>query len=237
MSKPTVLVTGASRGIGAAIASLFHDEGWRVASFSRTPIHSPKIELPIVCDITDPAQIRDSVGRVAERFGSLDALINNAGLAGSNPLEPGTSDELWHRIIDVNLHAPYHVTKSCLPLLKDGQGRIIQIASVLALKGVPDQTAYCAAKHGLLGFTRALAQAVAPRGITVNAVCPGWVRTEMAKGRSVELGLTEEALARGVPLGRFLEPEEIARFALFLTRPEAAMITGQALTIDGGVLG
>jgi NAD(P)-dependent dehydrogenase (short-subunit alcohol dehydrogenase family) len=170
------------------------------------------------------------------RLGRLDALICNAGLAGSNSLDPDASDELWHRILDVNLHGTYHFCKHAAPHLPDRTGRIINVASVLALKGVPDQTAYCAAKHGVLGFTRALALALAPRGITVNAICPGWTRTEMARERMRELGLTEEALKAGVPLGRMIEPAEVAELALYLASPRAGGITGQALTLDGGAL-
>ena len=232
----TVLITGASRGIGLALCKTFHSRGWRVAGLARTLPTDPSIEMALSCDVSDSHQVQAAVSRVIANFGTLDAVINNAGLAGSNPLDPGSSDELWKEIIDVNLHGTYYVTKACLPHLRNQTGRVIQIASVLALKGVPDQTAYCAAKHGVLGFTRALAHAVASRGITVNAVCPGWVRTEMAAGRGMELGLSEKELAQGVPLGRFIEPEEIAKFVLWLASPEASMITGQALTMDGGTL-
>jgi len=234
--KPTVLITGASRGIGAALCDRFQEAGWRVAACARSLPDRPSVELPLVCDVSQPDQVRLAVATAAAHLGGFDAVINNAGLAGSNPLEPGTSDDLWRQIIDVNLHGTYYVTKAALPHLRDGTGRLIQIASVLALKGVPDQTAYCAAKHGVLGLTRALAHALAPRRITANAICPGWVKTEMASGRSRELGVSEADLARGVPLGRFLETDEVARLALYLAGPHAAMITGQALTIDGGTL-
>ena len=164
-------------------------------------------------------------------------MVNNAGLAGSNPLSPDSDDDFWQRILDVNLNGTYYMCKYSAPHLPDGTGRIINIASVLALKGVPDQTAYCAAKHAVLGFTRAFAQYLAPRKITINAICPGWTRTEMAEGRMSEIGITEKDLSTSVPLGRFVEPTEVADLAYFLASSEASsMITGQALTIDGGTL-
>jgi NAD(P)-dependent dehydrogenase (short-subunit alcohol dehydrogenase family) len=119
-------------------------------------------------------------------------------------------------------------------LLPDGTGRIVNVGSVLSLQGVPDQIAYCAAKHGVLGLTRSLAHLVAPRRITVNCICPGWTRTEMAEGRMKELGWTREQLEASVPIGRFIEPEEVAELALYLLSDAASGITGQALTIDGG---
>jgi NAD(P)-dependent dehydrogenase (short-subunit alcohol dehydrogenase family) len=167
-------------------------------------------------------------------LGRIDALVNCAGIAGANRLDG--DDALWHAIIDSNLHGTYHCCKSALPLVPDGTGRIVNIASVLGLRGVPDQTAYCAAKHGVVGFTRALALAVASRGITVNALCPGWVDTDMAKQRYAELGITSAQAAAGVPTGRIASAAEAADAVVWLLRPEARGITGHALPIDGGGL-
>jgi len=164
----------------------------------------------------------------------VDALVNCAGIAGANRLDG--DDALWHAIIASNLHGTYHTCKAALPLLPDRTGRIVNIASVLGLRGVPDQTAYCAAKHAVVGFSRALALAVAPRGITVNALCPGWVDTDMAHQRYAELGITAEQAAAGVPTGRIATPAEVADAVLWLLRPEARGITGHALPIDGGGL-
>jgi NAD(P)-dependent dehydrogenase (short-subunit alcohol dehydrogenase family) len=234
-----VLITGGSRGIGKSLVQRFKDENWQVATCStqKSGLLNSPADLKFECDVADPKQVEAGVQKVIDRYGKIDALINNAGLAGSNSLDPKSSDELWHRIIDVNLHGPYYFCKYASPYIPDQTGQIINLASVLALKGVSDATAYCAAKHGVLGFTRAYAQKMAPRKITVNAICPGWVATEMATDRISEIGLTVEAIAKTVPLGRMVTPEEIADFVYFLcSSPASRMITGQALTIDGGTL-
>jgi 3-hydroxybutyrate dehydrogenase len=234
-----VIITGASRGIGLAMVRRFKAQGWRVAacSSSKAILSVKEADFAAVCDVTSAESVRAFVSEAERKLGGLRALVNNAGLAGGNSLDPRGSDELWHRIIDVNLHGTYYFAKHVAPKLPDdGSGRIINIASVLALKGVPDQTAYCAAKHAVLGFTRSLAHHLAARKITVNAICPGWTRTEMARGRMKELGLTDATLEAGVPLGRFVEPEEVAGLALYLAGADASGITGQALAIDGGAL-
>jgi NAD(P)-dependent dehydrogenase (short-subunit alcohol dehydrogenase family) len=175
-----------------------------------------------------------SVGRLFQGLDRVDALVNNAGLAGANALDG--DDALWHAIITANLHGTYHCCKAALPRLPDGSGRIVNIASVLGLRGVADQTAYCAAKHGVVGFTRALALALAPRGITVNAVCPGWVDTDMARQRFAELDISRDVAAASLPTQKIATPEEVADAVLWLLRPEARSITGHALPIDGGGL-
>jgi NAD(P)-dependent dehydrogenase (short-subunit alcohol dehydrogenase family) len=227
------LVTGGTRGIGAAVAARLAGEGWTVAVAAR---HSAAVPAGtfIGCDVADPAQVKALFAALRERFGRLDALVTAAGIAGANRLDG--DDALWHAIIASNLHGTYHCCKAALPLLPDRTGRIVTIASVLGLRGVPDQTAYCAAKHGVVGFTRALALALAPRGITVNALCPGWVDTAMARARYAEVGITAEQAAAGVPTGRIAAPEEVADAAAWLLRPETGGITGHALPIDGGAL-
>jgi len=230
------IITGASQGIGLEMVRRFKAQGFRVAACSSTErIRDAKdADFAAVCDVTDAAAVRAFVHDCLEKLGRIDVLVNNAGLAGSNSMDADAPDDFWYRVIAVNLHGTYHFSKQVAPHLPDGEGRIINIASVLAFRGVPDQTAYCAAKHGVLGFTRALAHHLAPRRITVNAICPGWTRTKMAEGRMVEIGLTEESLEAGVPIGRFIEPAEVADLALYLASPAAAGITGQDITIDGG---
>jgi NAD(P)-dependent dehydrogenase (short-subunit alcohol dehydrogenase family) len=228
MSMRVAVVTGGTRGIGAAIADRMAEEGLRVVTAARRAA-DVRHEFR-VCDVTDPVSVRGLFAGLPR----VDALVNCAGLAGANTLED--DDALWHAIIATNLHGTYHCCKAALPLLPDGSGRIVNIASVLGLRGVADQTAYCAAKHGVVGFTRALALALAPRGITVNAVCPGWVDTEMARQRFAELGTTTAAIAASVPTGRIVTPAEVAGAVAWLVRPEAGSITGIALPIEGGGL-
>jgi len=237
-SQKVVLVTGGSRGMGLAMVQRFQKAGYKVATCATTLENARKsgADFAFACDVSKRDQVKAGIAAVVQALGGIDVLINNAGLAGTNLLDPSDDDAFWEQIIDVNLNGTYYMAKYALPHLPDQSGRIINIASVLALKGVPDQTAYCAAKHGVLGFTRALAHFTAPRGITVNVICPGWTRTDMAFQRFGELGMTEESLKSGVPLGRFIEPEEIAAAAVYLASDGASGITGQSLTIDGGVL-
>ncbi|MFL5285855.1 MAG: SDR family NAD(P)-dependent oxidoreductase [Rhodopila sp.] len=222
------VVTGGTRGIGRATADRLRDEGWEVLVLARHPADTP--HRFAACDVADAGAAR----AVFAGLDRVDALVNCAGIAETNRLDG--DDAVWHAIIGSNLHGTYHCCKAALPLLPDGSGRIVNIASVLGLRGVPDQTAYCAAKHGVVGFTRALALALAPRGITVNALCPGWVDTEMAAQRYRELGMTPEQAAAGVPTGRVATPQEVADAVVWLLRPESRGITGHALPIDGGGL-
>lgn len=237
-SQKVILITGGSRGMGLAMVKRFQKEGYRVAACSTTEqgAQSSGADFAFACDVSDRNSVKSGIAATLKSLGRVDALINNAGLAGTNVLDPSDDDSFWEKIIDVNLNGTYYMAKYVLPHLPDRTGRIINIASVLALKGVPDQTAYCAAKHGVLGFTRALSHAVASRGITVNVICPGWTRTDMAFGRLGELGMSEASLKTSVPLGRFIEPEEIAGLAVYLASDAASGITGQSFTIDGGVL-
>ncbi len=236
MNQPVVLITGASRGIGASLAHRFFQGGFVVAGAARSPIASPDVALALECDVSSAAQVKATIDTVIARLGRLDVVVNNAGLAGPNSLDPADDDSFWHAVMGANLHGTYYVCKTALPYLPDGRGRIINIASVLGLKGVPDQTAYCAAKHGVIGFTKALALHAAPRRITVNAICPGWTRTAMAEGRMRDLGLDEAALGNSVPLGRMIEPHEVAELAFYLASESGAGMTGQAMVIDGGAL-
>lgn len=223
--------------MGLAMVGHFKSLGFRVASCATT-LEGAKHgnpDFPFSCDVADREQVKSGIAEVVRSLGSIDILINNAGLAGTNSLDPSDDDSFWNAILNVNLNGTYYMCKYVLPHMKDG-GRMINIASVLAHKGVPDQTAYCAAKHGVLGFTRALAHAVAPRKITVNVICPGWTRTDMAFGRMHELGMSEASLQSSVPLGRFIETKEIAGLTGYLASDAASGITGQSFIIDGGVL-
>ena len=223
------VVTGGTRGIGAAIVQRLRADGYRVTSVGRNRPASGDVHFA-ACDVSSATD----VNALFATMDRVDVLVNCAGIAGSNRLDG--DDALWHGIINSNLHGTYHCCKAALPLLPDETGRIVNIASVLGLRGVPDQTAYCAAKHAVVGLTRALALSLAARGITVNALCPGWVDTDMAAMRYRELGITPAQAAAGVPSGRVASPAEIADATAWLLRPESRGITGHALPIDGGGL-
>ena len=191
------VVTGGTRGIGRAICERLAEDGFSVIAAART--------AAAALDVTDAAAVTAFFASL-----ELDVLVNNAGLAGA--------DAPWDAIIATNLTGTFLCCTAALPRLPDRTGRIINIASTLGLRGVPDQIPYCAAKHGVIGLTRALALAAAPRGITVNAVCPGWVDTGMARQRFAELGISAAEAAAGVPTGRIAAPREIADAVAFLAR-------------------
>ncbi len=235
--QKVVLITGGSRGMGLAMVEHFKGLGFKVAACATTleGARNGNPDFAFACNVADRDQVKAGVSAAVAALGKIDVLINNAGLGGTNSLAPEDDDSCWHEIINVNLNGSYYFSKYALASMNDG-GRIINIASVLALKGVPDTTAYCAAKHAVLGLTRSMSHAVASRRITVNVICPGWTRTDMAHGRLSELGMTEDSLKTSVPLGRFIEPVEIAQMAAYLASDAASGVTGQSFVIDGGVL-
>ncbi len=232
MNGPTTrlaVVTGGTRGIGLAIARRLVSDGFGVVAASRSRVD----DLPwgitwASLDVTH----RAGVDALFASLPRLDLLVNNAGLAGAQDRD--ADDALWHAILATNLTGAWYCSRAALTRLPDRTGRIVNIASVLGLRGVPDQPAYVAAKHGLVGLTRAMAMQAAPRGITVNAICPGWVETAMAAQRYAEIGISAEQAAAGVPIGRVASPWEVADMVAFLARAGAGSITGQAIPIDGG---
>jgi NAD(P)-dependent dehydrogenase (short-subunit alcohol dehydrogenase family) len=246
----TALVTGGGRGIGRAIARALGgaDTCVAVAARTRSQLDATAQELTrlgghalaIEMDVANEASVAAGLKRLRDAVPRLDVLVNNAGVGGGEPVA-GSDIARWRRTIDTNLTGMYLVTREVVEQMPDG-GRIVNLSSVLGRFGVAGYTAYCASKHGVIGFTRALALELAPRRITVNALCPGWVDTEMAAqgmqqgadatGQTFEQ-FRERAL-RAVPLKRIIQPEEVAELVRFLASPAASAITGQTYNICGG---
>src|SRR5215469_1277857 len=248
------VVTGASRGIGRSIALALAANGADVAVSARTSADLATLAdeitrlgrkaVAIVCDVTDPQQVQARLadGVLGGGLGGLDILVNNAGNAGSARFRDHP-DELWHRMLDINLTSVYYVTKALAgPLMDQRSGRIITVASIASKVGGRYIAAYTAAKHGVLGLTRALAAEMLPFNVTVNAICPGYVDTPMTDGNVANMaartGMSEEqvrmTLARSSPQNRLMEPEEVANIAVFLALEASKGITGQAINLDGG---
>jgi len=254
LKDKVALVTGAGRGIGRAIAMALAREGAIVAATARSGSELDSLlqqirnlggaGMAVKADLSQASSPARIVSEVQAEFGSVDILVNNAGVVSSEDPRPvvNFNDEFWVRTLAVNLTAVYLLCKALLPaLLEKKAGRIINIASLAGKTGLLHGCAYAASKHGLLGLTRTLALEVADQGITVNAICPGPVRSAANDKRvgydAERLGMPFEELERRLtPMGRRLEPEEIAPLAVFLASDEAAAITGQAFNVCGGTL-
>jgi 3-hydroxybutyrate dehydrogenase len=246
----TVVVTGGGRGIGRAIALSFAEPGAHVVVTGRTvaQLDTTAAEIDaagaqataLPMDVTDEASVAHALGTLHGRVRDVDVLVNNAGVGGGEAVV-GSDVARWRRTIDTNLTGMYLVTRQILPLMGEG-GRIINMSSVLGRFGVGGYTAYCASKHGVIGFTRALALEVAKRHITVNALAPGWVETDMTvEGMTIgaeATGLTFDEFKKkaigAVPIKRIIQPEEVAALVRFLCSPDASAITGQTYNICGG---
>ncbi len=239
------VVTGAGRGIGLAVARTLREHGARVTLMARDAHALGDAAAALggdtawqTVDVTDG----DSVAAAFARAGAADILVNNAGQAASAPF--GRTDAaLWQRMLDVNLTGAYHCIQAALPgMLDAGWGRVVNVASTAGLTGYRYVAAYCAAKHGLVGLTRALALEVAGKGVTVNAVCPGYTDTDIVAdavanivrrtGRTADQARAE--LAAGNPLGRLVQPDEVAHAVAWLCMPGAAALNGQAVAVAGG---
>lgn len=237
MKQKIVFVSGGSRGLGKEILKTFKTNSWITISCSRQPGEniSTDNELWYQCDLSDPDAVAAMFCEIRKKVSHIDLIVNNAAIAGASM--PGTEGaiETWERTLKTNLSGPFFVIHYAMPLLKAGS-LILNISSVLGHKGVPDQAAYCAAKHGLIGMTRSMALAMAPSGINVNAICPGWLETDMARQRSKELQLSISELAAQVPKGQMTDIREIADLVFFMGSGHLRNMTGQSIIIDGGML-
>ncbi|HEX8180402.1 MAG TPA: 3-oxoacyl-ACP reductase FabG [Pyrinomonadaceae bacterium] len=250
------LITGGGRGIGRAVAHAFARAGAQVALVARTGAEVERVAAEIEsehgvetlaapCDVADARDVARVFALCHERFGrACEILVNNAGIAESAPFLK-TDDELWQRHLAINLTGTFYCTRAALPaMLARGWGRIINVASIAGKTGAPYIAAYAASKHGVLGLTRSLALEVATKGVTVNAICPGYVDTDMTTralerieattGRSAADSL--EAIKRMSPQQRLVTPEEVAALALLLASDAGRGINGQAINVDGGTV-
>lgn len=250
-----VLVTGGSKGIGRAIALAFAEQGSKVVITARGKDALDRVAeeikaaggepLVLTCDVTDGGQVEKMAADLHAKFGTVDILVNNAGIAPSNKFL-NHPEEMWLQVLDVNLTGVFRVSKAIIPkMVERGEGgRVINMASIAGKVGAKFTIAYTTSKHGLIGFTRTLAIEMNPFGITVNAICPGYVDTPMVaagiKQVSAKTGNPEEAARAYIesqsPQNRMLDAEEVAALAIMLASENARGITGQSINIDGGTV-
>ena len=241
--EEVAIVTGAGRGIGRRVALVLAEEGFRIAV---NDLEAPEgtveeiraagadaVGLP--GDVSDEETVRGMVEAVREGFGRADVLVNNAGISTIVPAEETTLSD-WNRTLAVNLTGPFLLCRGFgRMMLGRGSGSIVNVSSVAGLLGVGDRAAYNASKHGLVGLTRTLAAEWGARGVRVNAVCPGWVKTEMDEEDQGAGGYTDADIEGRVPMGRFATPEDVARAVAFLADPEwSGFVNGHTLSVDGG---
>jgi len=245
------VVTGGGSGIGAATAEALAQAGARITLMGRDAqrLHTQRAKLAafadvdcVTVDVTREASVDTAFAEAIQRFGAVDILVNNAGQAQAAPFLK-TDAALWQRLLDVNLTGAFYCTKAVLPgMVEKASGRIVNVASTAGQIGYPYVAAYCAAKHGVIGLTRALALEVATKGITVNAVCPGYTETELLDsalaqvvsktGRNIDDA--RAALQSLNPQQRFVRPEEVAQAVVWLASSASASVTGQSISISGG---
>ncbi|WP_206459819.1 3-oxoacyl-[acyl-carrier-protein] reductase [Anaerovorax sp. IOR16] len=243
LKNKTAFITGASRGLGKAIAIAMAKNGANIA-FAYASNQSAALETceeirsfgveaeAFLCDVTDFSQTGEVVKQAISRFGKIDILVNNAGIT-KDGLIFSMKEQDFDKVIDTNLKGAFHMIKHfCGPFMKQRQGTIINISSVSGLMGNPGQANYSAAKAGLIGLTKTVAKEFASRGITCNAIAPGFIETDMTAKLSEK---TKEAAIEAIPLKRMGKPEDIANIAVFLASDQANYITGETIKVDGGL--
>ena len=243
MSTRVAVVTGAAQGIGRRTAEVLAGAGFalvlmdlQACGATLAAVRGMDVEaVECVGDICDEAFVAQSVDAVRQRWGRVDVLVNNAGISFIAPAET-VDAAAFRRVLEVNLVAPFVLAKGFgAMMLAQGEGSIVNVASVAGLLGIGERSAYNASKHGLIGLTRTLAAEWGGRGVRCNAVCPGWVKTEMDIADQAGGGYTDEDIEGRVPMGRFASPENIAQAILFLAEPErSGFVNGVALPVDGG---
>lgn len=254
LKQSVAIITGASRGIGRAIAQAYAQEGASLCLVARNPASLDEtvaeLGLPaervmtVALDVTDREACFAAVGQVQARFGHVDILVNNAGVYRAKSFLDYTPQD-FQDLLDVNLFGVIHFTQACLPQMQQRKhGRIVNIASTAGKWGSRNQSAYNISKHAVVGLTRCVALEASPFGVTVNAICPGFVQTDMLEELKAQVALSsgasaeefvKAALAR-VPLGRMMTPQEIAGMAVYLGSQESSGMTGQSIHIDGGMV-
>jgi 3-oxoacyl-[acyl-carrier protein] reductase len=237
--RPVVLVTGASRGIGAAIADRLIADGWYVVGTATSAEAAAALDQRLgehgeglSLDVSDPAAVESVVAGLLSRHGHIDGLVNNAGIT-RDQLLMRLSEADWQAVLNTNLSGIYRTCRALLrPMLKARSGRIVNLASVIGLTGNAGQANYAAAKAGIIGFSKSLAQEVGSRGITVNVVAPGFIETDMTRDLPEA---SRAALLQRIALGRMGQPADIAAAVSFLLSPSATYITGETLHVNGGM--
>ena len=242
MKEGVALITGSARGIGKAIALRLGNEGYQVVACDLTSNESEQVvreirdgggrAIAVSCNVTDSANVKEMINQVVKTFGRLDVLVNNAGVSRDNLL-PRISDGEWEQVINTNLTGVFHCTRAAVRhMMKQKHGHIINISSIVGLRGNAGQSSYAASKAGIIGFTRTIAKEYGSRGITVNAVAPGFIETPMTAEMPQDYW---DEILQQVPLGRPGKPEDIAGVVSFLASPDADYITGQVIVVDGGM--
>ena len=233
----TAVITGSAQGIGKQTATRLSELGWALALIDLQLVDTQQYKnaIALTGDITDEKFVSQAAAATLKKFGRVDALINNAGISNISPALD-TTTEKYRQVLEVNLVAPFILAKAFGKIMLDaGSGAIVNVASVAGLQGVADRTAYNASKHGLIGLTRTLAVEWGGRGVRVNAVCPGWVKTEMDHKDQAGGSYTDQDITDHVPMGRFARPHDIAEAIAWLCDDtKSGFVNGIALPVDGG---